>query len=124
MKLNIDIQHIDTQHNGNQHNDIQHNDIQHDDIEPKGLICDTQNQQHSVSTIAFSIIWHYADSRILFIFLLNVIILSANILNVIMLSVIRLNDASPSDIFPVMRRLLLTKLVWVVIVFVMFKKML
>jgi hypothetical protein len=29
------------------HNDTQHNDIQHNDTQHKGLICDTQRNQHS-----------------------------------------------------------------------------
>jgi hypothetical protein len=57
----------DIQHNDNQHNDIQHNDTQH-----KRFICDTQHKLHS----AYQHQCHIAECRDLFIYIMNVVMLS------------------------------------------------
>jgi hypothetical protein len=52
----------------------------------KELICDTASMKLSISDTQHKMLCNYADCRILFFVLLNVIMLSVTMLNVIMLS--------------------------------------
>ncbi len=53
--------------------DIQYNDIQHNDILQKGLICDTQHEQHSTQQHSNYVERQNAECCVLFIIMLSVV---------------------------------------------------
>ncbi len=66
------------------HDDTQNNDTQHNATQNKRvIICNTQHERHSITMLC-----HYAECRVLFLIMLNVIRLGVDMVNVVMLSVV------------------------------------